>query len=147
MSDSIKPIGQRIIAVGIVWNSNKELLLCKMSPNRGVFPGQWGLPGGGVERGESIEDGFRREMREEIGVEIDNIEPAFFKDGTYEKTLRDGSKQDVYMVFLLFNCTAVSEDLILNDEFVEYKWIAKSEVKEMDLNVETVDTLKKIEGW
>ncbi|MDI5349372.1 NUDIX domain-containing protein, partial [Salmonella enterica subsp. enterica serovar Kentucky] len=40
-------------------------LLCKMADNRGVFPGQWALSGGGVEPGERIEEALRREVREE----------------------------------------------------------------------------------
>jgi ADP-ribose pyrophosphatase YjhB (NUDIX family) len=35
----------RVIAVGVIQNEQGEILLCKKSPRRGVFPGQWGLPG------------------------------------------------------------------------------------------------------
>jgi 8-oxo-dGTP diphosphatase len=39
----------------------------------GPYAGAWLLPGGGVDDGESIEDGLRREMREETGCELDDI--------------------------------------------------------------------------
>ena len=134
----------RIIVVGLVRNHRGDLLLCRMSPDRGVFPGQWGLPGGGIERGETMGQALRREMREELGVEIDDIRPAFFKDGRHEKTFVDGSTRTVYMVFLLFHCRALDEDLRLNDEFVEYAWVSDGEARQLDLNEQTRDTLERL---
>jgi 8-oxo-dGTP pyrophosphatase MutT (NUDIX family) len=37
----------------------------------GALTGQWYLPGGAVERGESPEEAARRELREESGLEVD----------------------------------------------------------------------------
>lgn len=49
-----------LIVVPIIRRTDGRYLLIKMSPNRGVFPGQWGLPGGGVEEDERIEDTLRQ---------------------------------------------------------------------------------------
>ncbi len=67
------PIFSRLIAVGLIWNQRGELLFCRMKPDRGVFPGQWGFPGGGIEPGEQMTDALQRELREEIGIEVDRI--------------------------------------------------------------------------
>ena len=137
----------RTIVVGLVWNRRGELLFCRMDPDRGVFPGQWGFPGGGIEPGERMEPALRRELREEIGVEVEEIRPAFFKDCSHRKTFADGTVRPVYMIFLLFHCTAVDEELNLNDEFVEYRWVAEGETNELDLNDETIDTLRRLGPW
>ncbi|MFQ5349325.1 MAG: nucleoside triphosphatase NudI [Thermoanaerobaculia bacterium] len=137
----------RTIVVGLVWNRRRELLFCRMSPDRGVFPGQWGFPGGGIEPGEQMEAALRRELREELGVEVEEIRPAFFKDCLHRKTFPDGSSRPVYMIFLLFHCTASEEDLRLNDEFVEFRWVREEEVGQLDLNRETVDTLTRLGPW
>ncbi|HEX7483914.1 MAG TPA: NUDIX domain-containing protein [Candidatus Saccharimonadales bacterium] len=50
----------------LVWNKHGELLLVR---NWGGKP-QWGLPGGGVDRGESSLQAARRELYEEIGIRI-----------------------------------------------------------------------------
>jgi len=84
----------RTIVVGLVWNNRNELLLCKMPHNKEVFPGKWGFPGGGIESGEKIRDGLRRELKEELGIEVEDIKPAFFKDGQYVKSYTDGSKKE-----------------------------------------------------
>ena len=58
----------RTIVVGLVWNRQNELLFCKMPDNRGVFPDQWGLPGGGIEPNEKMTDALKRELKEELGI-------------------------------------------------------------------------------
>lgn len=136
----------RTIVVGLVRNQTDALLLCKMSPDRGVFPGQWGLPGGGIEPGERMEPALRRELREEIGIEVEEVRPAFFKDCLHQKTFADGSSRNVYIIFLLFHCKAVTDELRLNDEFVDYRWVRKDEITDLDLNDETTDTLTRM-GW
>ncbi len=108
---------QRIIVVGVVYNQLGEILICKMPPTRGVFPGQWGLPGGGLEAGETLEMALRRELREEIGIEVTEIQPLFFTDGQYIKTFPGGDQQEIYMIFLVFCCLACSEEIKLNSEF------------------------------
>lgn len=136
-----------MIVVGLVWNRCGKLLFCKMPPDRGVFPGEWAFPGGGIEPGERMVDALRRELREELGIEIEAIQPAFFKDGLYHKTFSNGSKKPVYMIFLFFHCTARSEHLRLNEEFSEYRWISEDEIAALALTEETVDTLARLGAW
>lgn len=140
-------LDHRTIVVGLVWNQHRELLFCRMPPDRGVFPGHWGFPGGGIEPGERMEEALRRELREELGIEVEDIRPAFFKDCTHQKTFADGTKKPVYMIFLLFHCTAPSSRLDLNEEFVEYRWVRENELGDMELNSETVDTLERLGPW
>ncbi len=137
---------RRTIVVGLVWNKARELLFCKMSPERGVFPGEWGLPGGGMEANETVEVALRRELREELSIEVTDIEPAFFKDGTYEKTFEDGSKHNVYMIFLIFNCVAQGSEIQLNNEFTEYRWVKPADFDSLKMNVETIHTLSRIKN-
>ena len=60
---------QRTIVCPLIENEG-HYLLCKMAADRGVFPGQWALSGGGVEPGERIEEALRREIREELGEKL-----------------------------------------------------------------------------
>ncbi len=81
----------RVIVVPILVDGEGRILLCRMAAGRGVFPGQWALPGGGVEAGERIDTALRREAREELGIELASAEPLLFKDAVLEKTFADGS--------------------------------------------------------
>ncbi len=61
------------IAVGVgavVFRGDDVLIIRRGKP---PFAGQWSIPGGGVEYGEALQDALRREVREETGVEIENL--------------------------------------------------------------------------
>jgi nucleoside triphosphatase len=137
---------RRIIVVGLVRNAHGEWLLCRMPPDRGVFPGQWGLPGGGIEPGEEAEAALRRELREEIGLEVSQVEPLFFTDGLYTKRFSDGTQRPIYMIFLLYTCLAPGEAVRLNPEFEAYAWVSQASLPEYDLNIETRKTFARL-GW
>ena len=47
------------------------VLLAHRSPHRPYYPECWDFPGGHVEPGESASAALRRELREEIGVEVE----------------------------------------------------------------------------
>lgn len=63
----------------IVTNLSGDVLLLKHS----YGPAVWSLPGGGLARGEDPLDAARREVREELGVELARIEAI----GTLEEVL------------------------------------------------------------
>ena len=54
--------------------------------------GWWNLPGGGLEAGETVDEGLAREVREEVGVEIEIVRLV----GVYSKP----GKQEVVLTFL-----------------------------------------------
>ena len=134
----------RVIVVGVIQNAQGDYLVCKMPANRGVFPGQWGLPGGGIEEGETAEAALRRELREEVGLEVAHVLPLFFTEGRYRKIFPDGSQQEMYMIFLLYSCRATTGAVRLNPEFEDYRWVKASALRDYALNVETVKTFQRL---
>ena len=138
---------QRVIVCPIIEN-NGEVLLCKMADDRGVFPGQWALSGGGMEPGEHMEEALLREIAEELGVElqITTIKPWTFADDVRVKTYADGSKEEIYMIYLLFDCVSANRHVTINEEFQEIAWVKHSELGNYDLNEATRATFSK-KGW
>lgn len=55
----------------IIFNQAGEILILKHRFRAGSG---WGLPGGFLERGEQPIDALRRELREELGLEIEDVE-------------------------------------------------------------------------
>jgi len=60
-----------VTAGAIIFNDRKEVLLLKHRFRAGSG---WGLPGGFLERGEQPIEALRRELREEIGLEVEDVE-------------------------------------------------------------------------
>ena len=60
-----------VSAAGIITNEKGEVLLLDhyLRPDSG-----WGVPGGFMEKGEQPEAAFRREIREETGIEVRDVE-------------------------------------------------------------------------
>lgn len=84
----------------------------------GPYAGAWLLPGGGVDGGESIEEGLRREMREETGCELEGVTPV----ATYEV---DERTQDFKALVHLFRATATGEPRPENGSAV--RWSAPTD--------------------
>lgn len=138
---------QRVIVCPIIEN-NGEVLLCKMADDRGVFPGQWALSGGGMEPGEQMEEALLREIAEELGTElqITSIKPWTFADDVRVKTYADGSKEEIYMIYLIFDCVSANRNVAFNEEFQDIAWVKHSELSNYDLNEATEVTFSK-KGW
>jgi len=84
-----KTLGVRVMLI-----QNGQVLLVRQT----YLPG-WFMPGGGVKRGETMEDAARREAREEVGAEMGALELV----GAY--TSFGGFKSDHNILFL---CTDFS---------------------------------------
>ena len=54
------------------WQSRAALILTRRSSKLRNHAGQWALPGGRIDPGESPEDTALREMREEVGLALDH---------------------------------------------------------------------------
>lgn len=131
----------RIIVVPLVTMPSGQVLLCRMAEGRGVFPGQWALPGGGVEPGERLEEALRREALEELGIALKSVTPLFFKDAVLEKSFADGTKEPLHMIFLVYRCAPETLDIHLNEEFSEYIWADSHALRALDLSSLTRETL------
>ena len=74
-------------AVGLIHLEDGRYLCQLRSKKPGIFyPDHWGLFGGAVDSGESAEAGLKRELREELALEIDNAE--YFTEFTFDFSFR-----------------------------------------------------------
>ena len=60
-------------AGALIINDKKEALLLKRTLKARNLSGFWMQPGGGVEFGERIEEAVKREIKEELGIDIEII--------------------------------------------------------------------------
>lgn len=88
------------------------VLICQRHRD-GVFPLQWEFPGGKVEPGETYEEGLRRELREELGIEAE-IGTALYR------TRHDYPGR--YTVDLIFYHVAMFHGTLHNYAFEQMRW-------------------------
>lgn len=56
---------------GILVTHGDRVLMERRSPNDSFYPDGWIFPGGKLEKGESFEDALIRELKEELGIDIE----------------------------------------------------------------------------
>lgn len=62
------------VAVGVLLREDKSFLLTSRPAGK-AYAGYWEFPGGKLEAGETVEQALRRELQEEIGIEIGDAVP------------------------------------------------------------------------
>ena len=101
-----------IISVGstvLVFNKNNELLLNLRSDSN-----DWGIPGGGKEINETLEECAIRELKEETNLDIDNLELVTVLSGSdYYYIYPNGDHVDC--VIALYQVKNYSGELNIND--------------------------------
>jgi 8-oxo-dGTP pyrophosphatase MutT (NUDIX family) len=102
-------------------NDKDELLLAKRGPGVKVYPNLWSAPAGHLEKGETLVDCLRREVKEELGAEVVEIVQEF----PIQNLEVDGRlwKAKFYIV-------RVGEVSIDGVEVVEYVWVLPERVKD-----------------
>ncbi|MGB1287707.1 MAG: A/G-specific adenine glycosylase, partial [Aggregatilineales bacterium] len=67
------PIPHYDVAAGIIYNDVGQILIAQR-PADGLLGGLWEFPGGKQEKDETLETCLKRELREELAIEVDNLE-------------------------------------------------------------------------
>jgi ADP-ribose pyrophosphatase YjhB (NUDIX family) len=116
----------------IIENAIGEILLQKRSDFE-----IWGLPGGNAEPGEGLVTAIEREVLEETGLIVANVQPFGFGCNPELETIRFPNG-DVCQFFVLNFCTETfSGDLkIMDDESLALDWFAIDRLPKMLPNME-----------
>jgi 8-oxo-dGTP diphosphatase len=80
------------------------------------FKGWWDIPGGFLEAGEHPEEGVRRELREETGLEIEVVSLV----GIYMDTYGPPPSDDTLNFY--YECRVVSGEMRAEDDVEELDW-------------------------
>jgi ADP-ribose pyrophosphatase YjhB (NUDIX family) len=108
---------QRVAAYALVVRGS-ELLLTRNSA-LGPWPGQWMLPGGGVEHGEDPRAAAVRETREETGLGVEVGEVLDVSSSHFTGTAPSGRQEDFHGLGLVFEATVSSGSADVEPRVVE----------------------------
>ncbi len=130
-----------IVGVGGILVDRGRVLLVR----RGQAPllGEWSIPGGALEVGETLEEALRREMCEETGLQVQPIEVLEVLDRIVRD---DGGRTRYHYVLIDFLCrldgTPAAEASAATD-VTECRWAAPEELPGFNLRRETLRVVEK----
>ena len=127
-----------LVGVGAVIIKESRVLLIQ----RGTPPllGEWSLPGGVLECGETLREAVAREAREETGLVVEPGEML----GVYERVIRDDEGRVRYHYVLIdFLCRAVGGDLKAGSDAADVRWFTRDELPALNLAYDANDVVHK----
>lgn len=131
----------RIVA-GVIIRKGDKYLFGRKKKDIGPYPNTWMLIGGGVRlETETIDEGIRREIKEEANIEIENLDKLNF-DEDFEP---DKNKQMTHYVYLVYTVDYKSGKPIPGDDITELKWISKKDFKKYTFCRPTIKLFKQLE--
>ncbi|MFH2021036.1 MAG: NUDIX hydrolase [archaeon] len=100
------------------------------------YPNTWCLPGGKIEDGEADHDTIIREVKEETGINANQVK---LKDIFYVRY------PDVDFIYHVFECDLEEmPEVKLNNEHSDFKWVTIKEAMKLNLILGESESLRKI---
>ena len=109
----------RVVA-GLVYQ-DRRLLVCQRRDDAS-YPLKWEFPGGKVEEGENLLTSLRRELKEELGIEVESASELFHHTHSYPN-------QTVELVFFKVETYRGS---VSNKQFERIEWLDVGKLKAVD---------------
>lgn len=102
---------------------------------------KWGIPGGKVEWGELLENGMKREIFEETGLYVTNVEFIVIQEAIKPKIFH--KEAHFILVNYIAKVSGRRPPVALNDEAEDYIWVSPANALLMDINIYTKVLLSK----
>lgn len=128
---------QPLIGVGALIVENGRVVLIK----RGKAPllGEWSIPGGMLELGETLRQGAERETLEETGLVVRATELL----GVFDRVVPDADGKIVYHYVLIdFLCERISGELLAGADAADARWFTPEEVAKLPLAEDTMGVIR-----
>ncbi len=125
----------KLIGVAVIWNEKGQILIDKRRAG-GAFGGLWEFPGGKKESDEDIEACIKREVLEELGIEIAVEEHLITIDHSYS---------EIRVTLHVYHCRYL-RGIPKTIECDEFKWVTLDEIEKFTFpqaNEQIITALKK----
>ena len=129
------PLPHKKIGVAVIQNLQGQILIDRR-PNRGLMGGLWEFPGGKVEQGETVTECIKREIQEELGIEIEVGEHLITIEHTYSQF------QVTLTVHYCSHIRGVPQPL----ECDEIRWVSLAEIDQFtfpEANAQIITALRQ----
>ena len=130
----------------MVIDDMRALLIRRGGP---PLKGQWSIPGGMLELGETLEQGVVRELAEETGLDVKVIEiievfeRIFPAPPNADGSPGDASRPQYHFVILDYLCELQGGTLCAGSDALEFAWAREEELPKFDLTVAAARVFRK----
>lgn len=127
-----------LLGVGaIIIQDDRLLLVRRANP---PLQGEWSLPGGLVEIGETTREAVRREIFEETGLEIEPLQLV----EVFERILRDEEGRiEYHFVLVDYLCRLISGEVHAGSDVSDVRWSKLDELESLAVASETCEVIRK----
>jgi len=118
-----------MIGVGaVIEDGAGRILLVKHVPERGGFwQGKWICPGGELKLGETIEEGIKREVREETQLEIELVSPLY----PFDRIVRSDDRVSLHVIYIDYLARVTGGELKPGSDVGEAIWVKKERIPQI----------------
>jgi 8-oxo-dGTP diphosphatase len=128
---------QPLIGVGAIIVEDGRVLLIKRA--KAPLLGEWSIPGGMLELGETLRQGAEREALEETGLVVRATDLL----GVFDRIVPDETKRTLYHYVLIdFLCQKVSGDVLAAADASDARWFNRADLSSLSLPSETLKVLE-----
>ncbi|HEY8715318.1 MAG TPA: NUDIX hydrolase [Candidatus Acidoferrum sp.] len=126
-----------IVGVGAVIIDSGRVALVKRGHD--PFIGEWSIPGGALELGESVVDAVRREVLEETTLDVEPIALL----NVYDRVILDNDERILYHYVLIdYLCKRISGDLRAGSDCDHARWFTAEEAAKLSLPADTAQVIR-----
>lgn len=144
MEDDLFKLGLK----AIFQNSKSKILFVRTSSERrDKAHDYWDLPGGKIQKGETIEEALKREVFEEIGVDKFDMGDLCAVDISKLRKFTD--EQDHGLILFAYLCQGDIKQISISDEHSEFGWFDAEEIANSLLtkyNESFIEKLKELKN-
>ncbi len=108
-----------------MFNKNNEILITKRSDTKEDVPGKWECNGGAIVAGETPIEGLEREIREELGIDLDRNKIVFYK------SVIDDNRHNIKDIFIYKDDIDINSLNYSNDEVSAAKYVSIDKYMDM----------------
>jgi ADP-ribose pyrophosphatase YjhB (NUDIX family) len=121
----------------VIVHENRVLLIRRGTP---PLLGEWSLPGGVLECGETLREAVVREAREETGLVIETRDML----GVYERVIRaEDGRVRYHFVLIDFLCHPSDGELKAGSDAADVRWFTREELPALKLAHDANDVALK----
>jgi 8-oxo-dGTP diphosphatase len=125
---------------GVVIQGNRVLLIRR---GREPLKGEWSIPGGMLELGESLKDGVRREVLEETGLKVRPLEVLT----VFDRIEKNGERIQYHYVIVDYVCCPTGGLLKSGSDVLDARWVERQELPRYKITPKAAAVIADAFDW